>query len=93
LGRADLQIVIGCSTDEREERIYISDNGIGITDADTSEIFIPFKQIESSQSAIVSGYGLGLSIVQRAVKKLGGKVWHEETPGGGATFIFTLAKS
>jgi len=38
-----------------------------------------------------AGHGLGLATCQRVVERHGGRVWLEETPGGGATVLFTLA--
>ena len=41
----------------------------------------------------MQGTGLGLSIVKEMMDKLGGRVWVEDTPGGGATFklLFSVA--
>jgi signal transduction histidine kinase len=69
-------------------RFWIHDNGNGITLANQALLFTAFYQSPHSSS----GYGLGLSIVQRIVEKLGGEVAVQSSgvPGEGSTFSFTL---
>ncbi len=67
-------------------RFWVRDNGWGIPPEDMSSLFKPFKR----RSRHTDGYGLGLSIVQRIVEKLGGSVSLESTVGQGSVFSFTL---
>ncbi len=69
-------------------RYWIKDNGAGMTDEEQSTLFAPFARLESAQK--VEGYGLGLSIVRRVVKKMGGMAGVESTVGEGSLFYFTL---
>jgi signal transduction histidine kinase len=36
------------------------------------------------------GIGMGLATSRRVIERLGGKLWYEPNPGGGAVFNFTL---
>ena len=36
------------------------------------------------------GMGIGLNICRTVIERFGGSLWHEPTPGGGASFIFTM---
>ena len=71
-------------------RFWVADNGPGIPVEQQTAIFDPFKQLDSKR---VGGHGLGLSIVQRIIEKLGGKVGVESEAGKGSTFYFTLPSS
>jgi len=68
---------------------WVKDNGNGLSLAEQAEVFTPFVQLGQVQT---EGHGLGLSIVERIVEKLGGQVAVESTgtPGEGCIFSFTL---
>jgi signal transduction histidine kinase len=70
-------------------RFWVSDNGPGLSHEEQARLFVPFERLHQARS---EGHGLGLSIVQRIVKKLDGQVGVEsnsETEGG-CVFYFTL---
>jgi PAS domain S-box-containing protein len=67
---------------------YLRDNGIGFDQKFAKKIFEPFRRVHSENE--YGGTGIGLSIVQRVVKKHNGEIWAEGTPDVGAAFYFTL---
>lgn len=70
-------------------RFWVQDNGTGLTIEEQGKLFAPFTRLDKVR---VKGYGLGLSIVQRIIEKLGGQV-NVESPdrsGQGSIFSFTL---
>ena len=69
-------------------RYWIKDNGPGLQPDEMTTLFVPFTRLP--QSSYVEGHGLGLSIVERIISKLGGSVGVTSTPGEGCTFSFTL---
>jgi signal transduction histidine kinase len=62
--------------------VAVIDHGEGVAPADRTKIFEPFWR----KSEATAGTGLGLAIAKELVEKLGGRIWVEDTPGGGATF-------
>jgi signal transduction histidine kinase len=68
-------------------RFWVRDNGQGITPDKQSKLFTEFSRLHNVR---VEGYGLGLSIVQRIIARLGGQVSVESEAGTGSTFSFTL---
>ena len=52
---------------------------------------IPFYRLEERTSNL--GPGLGLAIAKGFVDLMGGELWIDETPGGGATFAFSLPEA
>lgn len=66
----------------------IQDNGIGFDSPQAARLFSPFQRLHDG--ADHPGAGLGLAIVERIVRRHGGRVWAESLPGQGAKFSFTL---
>jgi signal transduction histidine kinase len=68
-------------------RFWVEDNGPGVPQEEQSRLFVPFSRLEHVRA---QGYGLGLSIVDRIISRLGGRVGFQNAPEGGAVFSFTL---
>jgi signal transduction histidine kinase len=68
-------------------RFWVQDNGPGLTPEQQAQLFTLFTRLHQAQA---EGYGLGLSIVQRIITRLGGTTGVESTPGEGSRFYFTL---
>lgn len=71
---------------DKEVKIIVSDTGCGIDHEDLHHIFEPFFTIKDD----ASGTGLGLYVSFGIVKKMGGKIYVESTPGKGTKFTITL---
>ncbi len=80
-------ITICGSRQEQFNRYEVQDNGVGIKPEDRDKLFEKFTRFHQGEA---SGIGLGLSIVLRMVKRLGGTVGVDSEPGKGSTFWFTL---
>ncbi len=68
-------------------QFWVQDNGPGLSPEEQAQLFMPFTRLTK---LYVKGHGLGLSIVQRIVEKLGGQVGLESEVGQGCKFSFTL---
>jgi len=68
----------------------VVDNGIGIPATERRAIFKPFHQADAKLSRRREGIGLGLSIVQRLVTALRGRIEVESEPGRGSVFRVTI---
>jgi signal transduction histidine kinase len=71
-------------------RIEVADQGEGVAEIDRERIFAPFTQLDASTTRRVGGVGLGLFLVDRLVRGMGGRVWVEDNQGGGACFVVEL---
>jgi signal transduction histidine kinase len=71
-------------------RFWVRDNGPGLDEEAQLKLFTPFTRLHQDHT---EGHGLGLSIVQRIVERLGGRVGVESSPGKGSMFYFTLPET
>lgn len=68
--------------------IRVVDHGPGVPQVAREQLFYPFYRMDDRNPRL--GSGLGLAICKGFVSLLDGEIWIEDTPGGGATFSFTL---
>ncbi|KPP99400.1 PAS domain-containing sensor histidine kinase [Marinobacter sp. HL-58] len=68
----------------RQLRVQVKDQGAGISEADMSRLFDRFFSTKQT------GLGMGLAISRSLVENLGGELWADNLPEGGACFSFTL---
>lgn len=80
-------IQFGCRmVNEKEVCFYVKDTGIGIPDEEKNKIFNRFTKLDRE----VPGTGLGLSLSQSIIEKLGGRIGVNSEVNEGSTFWFTL---
>lgn len=82
------EIIIGATEGNNEVTYYIKDNGVGFDMKFAAHLFELFRRLHSDRDYV--GTGVGLSLVDRIIKKHGGKIWAESIPEQGSTFYFTM---
>jgi len=88
----DSPLSVQLTIDGQQARIAVRDEGPGLTLEEQGRIWERFYRVEwiEREHSNGAGLGLGLYICQIIIEQHGGKVGVESTPGGGATFWFTL---
>jgi light-regulated signal transduction histidine kinase (bacteriophytochrome) len=84
----EAMIEIGVQPDSDEHVFFIRDNGIGFDLESARNLFQKFVRLQ--EDGTIPGVGVGLVVVKHIIRRHHGRVWAEGTPGGGATFYFTL---
>ncbi|HVA94505.1 MAG TPA: response regulator [Candidatus Dormibacteraeota bacterium] len=90
--RGEVALSVHAVAEQGDDRILqftVFDSGIGIPLEKQKSIFQPFAQADSSTTRKYGGTGLGLTISERMVGLMGGKMWVESEPGRGTRFHFT----
>lgn len=71
-------------------RIEVRDTGRGIDTESLARIFEPFHRGAEGKGELIEGAGLGLSIVDRLIRNMGGTIKVASEPQVGTTFLVTL---
>ncbi|TZF86404.1 PAS domain S-box protein (plasmid) [Pedobacter sp. BS3] len=83
-------ITVGYEKQADEVRVYISDEGIGISSRDQKKLFERFYRVENEKIKTVSGFGIGLYLVSEILRHHNSHIMVESTEGKGSTFYFNL---
>lgn len=68
----------------------VSDSGIGLKGAEVKKLFKPFSQASEAVSRRYGGTGLGLTLVRRIARAMGGDLVVTSKPGKGSTFRLSV---
>ena len=85
-----LRVTVSCEDKANHVIVGTTDNGIGIPSEHREKIFDPFKRLHGQEEH--PGTGIGLAIVNKSAKMLGGSVWVKSEVGIGSTFYVKLKK-
>lgn len=86
------RVGVGVRAADGVVEIAVSDQGIGIAEADRERIFERFYRADEARSRRTGGTGLGLAIVKHAIQRHGGEVRLWSRPGRGSTFTIRLPR-
>jgi PAS domain S-box-containing protein len=85
------EVVLRAETRGGMVRLWIEDNGIGISPEYQDRVFGLFQRLNPVEA--FPGTGVGLAIVRRAMERMGGRSGVESTPGQGSRFWIELPKA
>ena len=86
--KGDARVLVCHERELEAHHLWVSDNGVGFNAGAGVDAFGAFKRLHRADK--FEGSGVGLSIVQRIVKKHGGEAWAESAPGQGCTIHFRI---
>jgi CheY-like chemotaxis protein/HPt (histidine-containing phosphotransfer) domain-containing protein len=90
-GSVDVRVLLRSGREGRLRLLFVvTDTGVGFDLARANEVFEPFKQLDASTTRKRGGTGLGVSISDKLVALMGGRLYVASIPGEGSTFGFCI---
>jgi PAS domain S-box-containing protein len=74
-------------------RIEVADTGAGIPADQRQRLFNDFERLDNEATRTAEGSGLGLALSSRLATLMGGRLGHDDNPGGGSVFWLELPLS
>ena len=86
----NVQVELRLQRSEGQLTITFADDGRGVAAAELPKLFDSFYRTDPARMDVAKGSGLGLAIVKQIISGLQGKIWAEQTAGGGLTICIVL---
>ena len=84
------KIILGCIKINNEVKIFVKDEGVGISLADQKQLSQRFFRSDNERLKGVSGFGIGLYLVSEILRFHHSKIELESVENIGSTFFFLL---
>ena len=91
-GGEEAKVRLSIDTDDNHVILEVSDDGVGVREADLPHIFERFYRADTSRTRATGGSGLGLAIVKTIVEAHQGAITVDSTIGQGTSFRIVLPK-
>ena len=73
-------------------KMSVTDTGIGIKPEDQEKLFSPYERLEEQRNKNIEGTGLGMSITENLLEKMGSRLEVSSVYGEGSTFSFAIVQ-
>jgi two-component system sensor histidine kinase VicK len=83
-------ITIGCEKLEEQVKVFVKDEGVGISAEDQKRLFERFYRSRDERIKTVSGFGIGLYLVSEILRYHGSRIEVASAPGEGSNFFFLI---
>jgi PAS domain S-box-containing protein len=83
-------ITIGCEKNDGKIKVYVRDQGVGISPEDQKRLFERFYRVKNEKIKSVSGFGIGLYLVAELLRYHSSEIKVKSEEGAGSTFYFVL---
>ena len=85
-------ITVGAAARDGQVEFWVEDRGPGVPVAERTRVWNAFVRLDRDRESVVTGTGLGLTVVRELVQAQGGGCWIEGASGHGARVVVRLAK-
>jgi PAS domain S-box-containing protein len=88
--RGSIELRVRTTADGFGLRLEVADTGPGVAADQRQRLFQEFERIDTDSISAVEGAGLGLALSARLAVLIGGRLGHDDNPGGGSVFWLEL---
>lgn len=89
--QGSVKINIRFEASDEQLILHVKDTGIGMSQQELADAFLPFHQLDMSDTRRHGGTGIGLAVSKTVATMLGGELNAESEKGAGSSFTLKLA--